>query len=54
MGLVSIGLALTVPIQWIRTAGVIYSWQGPLHWRNGTLIEHQRARAFPSSTPAPR
>jgi uncharacterized membrane protein len=33
VGLVSVFLALTVPIEWIWTAGVIYSLQGPLHWR---------------------
>ncbi len=54
VGLVSIVLALTVSIEWIWTAGVIYVLQGPLHWRNGVLIERARARAFPSSTPAPR
>ena len=54
VGLVSILLALTVPIQWIWTAGVIYSLQGPLHWRNGMLIERQRARARLSSTAAPQ
>jgi uncharacterized membrane protein len=53
VGMSSIVLALTVPIQWIWTAGVIYSLQGPLHWRNGVLIERARARAFPSSTPTP-
>ena len=53
VGLLSILLALTVPIRWIWTAGVIYSLQGPLHWRNGVLIERQRARARLSSTPAP-
>jgi uncharacterized membrane protein len=50
VGISSIVLALTVPIQWIWTAGVIYSLQGPLHWRNGMLIERARERAFPSST----
>jgi len=54
VGMSSIVLALTVPIQWIWTAGVIYGLQGPLHWRNGVLIERARARAFPSSTPARR
>ena len=49
VGLVSILLALTVPIQWIWTAGVVYSLQGPLHWRNGVMIERQRAIAFPSA-----
>ena len=52
VGLSSIVLALKVPISWIWTAVVIYSLQGPLHWRNGLLIERARARAFPSSTPA--
>ena len=41
-------MALTVPIEWIWTAGVIYGLQGPLHWRNGVLIERARAKAFPS------
>jgi uncharacterized membrane protein len=49
VGLSSVVLALTVPIQWIWTAGVIYSLQGPLHWRNGVLIERARARSFPSA-----
>ena len=49
VGLLSVLLALTVPIQWIWTAGVIYSLQGPLHWRNGVLIERQRARLFRSA-----
>ena len=46
VGLVSVVLSLTVPIQWIWTAGVIYMLQGPLHWSNGRLIERQRAREF--------
>ena len=49
VGLTSIVMALTVPIQWIWTAGVIYALQGPLHWRNGVLIERQRARLFPAA-----
>jgi hypothetical protein len=48
VGLVSIVLALTVPIEWIWTAGVIYGFMGPLHWRNGVLVERARARAFPA------
>jgi uncharacterized membrane protein len=53
VGLVSIALALTVPIQWIWIAGVIYGLQGPLHWRNGVLIERAREQALRASTPAP-
>jgi len=53
VGLLSIVLALTLPINWIWMAGFIYSIQGPLHWRNGVLIARRRERAFPSSTPAP-
>ena len=53
MGVVSIVLALTVPIEWIWTAGAVYGLLGPVHWRNGVLIERARGRAFPSSTPAP-
>jgi uncharacterized membrane protein len=48
VGLVSIVLALTVPIQWLWTAGAIYCLQGPLHWRNGVLLDRARARAFES------
>lgn len=54
IGIISIVLARTVPINLIWTAGVIYSLQGPLHWRNGVLIERARARRPPSSTPARR
>ncbi len=49
VGLVSIVLSLTVPIQWIWTAGVIYAFQGPLHWRNGVLIERAREKRFGSA-----
>ena len=49
VGLLSIVLALTVPINWIWAAGAVYGLQGPLHWRNGVLIERARARAFPTS-----
>ena len=50
VGLLSIVLALTVPINWIWAAGAVYGLQGPLHWRNGVLIERARARAFPTSS----
>jgi uncharacterized membrane protein len=46
VGVLSIVLALTVPIQWIWTAGAIYGLQGPLHWRNGVAIDRARAKAF--------
>ena len=49
VGLASIVLALTVPIQWVWTAGVIYVMQGPLHWRNGVLIERAHAKRFGSA-----
>ncbi|HEX7283713.1 MAG TPA: TMEM175 family protein [Vicinamibacterales bacterium] len=49
VGLLSIVLAVTVPINWIWVAGAVYGLQGPLHWRNGVLIERARARAFPTS-----
>ena len=45
VGAVSIVLALTIPIQLIWVAGVIYALQGPLHWRNGVLIDRARKRA---------
>jgi hypothetical protein len=54
VGVLSVILALTLPIDYIWIAGVIYALQGPLHWRNGVLIERERARALPSSTPAPQ
>ena len=46
VGLMSVLLALTVPIEWIWTAGVIYALQGPLHWRNGVLIARAREKRF--------
>jgi uncharacterized membrane protein len=46
VGVLSIVMALTVPIQWIWTAGAIYGLQGPLHWRNGVAIDRARAKAF--------
>jgi uncharacterized membrane protein len=54
VGLVSVMLALAVPINWIGTAGVVYMLQWPLHWANGRFIERRRAKEFPSSTPARR
>lgn len=52
VGLLSIRLALTVQIENIWTAGVIYALQGPLHSLNGWLTGRARARMLPSSTPA--
>lgn len=46
VGLLSGVMALTVPINWIWTAGAIYGLQGPLHWRNGVLINRARKRAL--------
>lgn len=46
VGLLSVVIALTVPIDWIWTAGAIYGLQGPLHWRNGVLIDRARRRAL--------
>jgi uncharacterized membrane protein len=53
VGLLSVFLALMLPINWLGLAGIVYALQGPLHWRNGVLISRQREKAFPSSTPAP-
>ncbi|HEX6213553.1 MAG TPA: hypothetical protein VFZ38_01980 [Vicinamibacterales bacterium] len=50
VGILSVVLALTVPIEWIWLAGMIYMLQAPLHWRNGLLIERARTRAFPAPT----
>ncbi|HUQ89184.1 MAG TPA: TMEM175 family protein [Vicinamibacterales bacterium] len=49
VGLLSILMALTLPIKWLGLAGVVYMLQGPLHWRNGVLIARQRAKQFSSS-----
>jgi hypothetical protein len=54
VGLLSMVLAWALPWPWLVLAGPIYGILGPLHWRNGVLIERARARAFPSSTPEPR
>ena len=44
VGLVSIVLAWTLPLDWFWVAGPVYALQGPLHWRNGVLIERARAK----------
>jgi uncharacterized membrane protein len=54
VGVLSVLIALTVPIEWIWTAGAIYGLQGPLHWRNAVVIARARATALHASTPAPR
>lgn len=54
VGLLSIRIALTAPMEWFWAAGAIYALQGPLHALNGALTGRARARAFPSSTPARR
>ena len=50
VGIASILMALTVPIQWIWTAGAIYGLQGPLHWRNGVMIDRARKRTTAATT----
>jgi hypothetical protein len=52
VGLVSIVMALTLPVYLIAFSGMIYALQGPLHYRNGVLIARERAKVPPSSTPA--
>jgi uncharacterized membrane protein len=52
VGILSIVMAVTLPFPYFLFAGPVYALQGPLHWRNGVLIERARAKAFPSSTPA--
>jgi uncharacterized membrane protein len=54
VGMVSIALALVLPIEQLWIAGLVYILQGPIQWRNGLLIERERVKAFPSSTPAPQ
>lgn len=49
VGLVSIVLALTLPLDYFWIAGPVYGMQGPIHWANGVSIARARARAFPSS-----
>jgi uncharacterized membrane protein len=46
LGLVSIALAWTLPIDWFWVAGPVYGLQGPLHWRNGVLIARARQQQF--------
>ena len=50
VGLLSIVMALTIPVGLIGFAGAIYGLQGPLHWRNGVLIDRARRKAFPSTS----
>ena len=53
VGVLSIVIALTVPIELVWLGGVVYALQGPLHWRNGVLIERARAKVLRASTPTP-
>lgn len=48
VGILSVVLALALPIERIAYAGMIYALQGPLHWRNGVLIERARTKRFSS------
>lgn len=48
VGLLSIRIALTAPIEMIWAAGAIYALQGPLHAVNGTLTGRARAQLFRS------
>ena len=52
LGLVSIVLAWTLPINWFWVAGPVYALQGPLHWRNGVLIARAREKLLSSSADA--
>jgi uncharacterized membrane protein len=52
VGVLSIVLALTLPVQWLWMAGPIYTLQGPLQWLNGRITARERARTLPSSMPA--
>jgi uncharacterized membrane protein len=54
VGLLSVAMAWVLPAPWFVLAGPVYGIQGPLHWRNALLIERQRAKTFPSSTPEPQ
>ena len=48
VGLLSLVLAWTLPVNWFWVAGPVYALQGPLHWRNGVVIERARAQLFSS------
>lgn len=50
VGLVSIVLAQTLPLNLFWIAGPVYALQGPIHWINGVLLARQRARLFPSAS----
>jgi len=52
LGLVSIVLAWTLPLNWFWVAGPVYGLQGPLHWINGTLLARARERQFGSAARA--
>lgn len=52
VGLVSIVLAWTLPLDWFWVAGPVYALQGPLHWRNGVLLDRARKKAFSASPDA--
>lgn len=54
IAVVSIVMALTVPIELVWTAGAIYALQGPVQATNGSITARQRAKAFPSSRQAHR
>jgi len=49
VGVLSIILALTLPLHLIWIAGFVYILQGTLHAVNGRLIGRARVRAFPPS-----
>jgi uncharacterized membrane protein len=50
VGLASIVLALTLPIDFFWIAGPVYALQGPLHWRNGVLLAREREKRFGSTS----
>lgn len=52
VGLVSIVLALTLPVDQFWIAGPVYALQGPIHWRNGVLLARAREKRFGSAVRA--
>jgi Endosomal/lysosomal potassium channel TMEM175 len=53
LGVASVLLAITLPIERLWISGMIYALEGPIQGVNGYLTGKARARRAPSSTPTP-
>jgi uncharacterized membrane protein len=52
LGVASVMMAITLPMNWFAFSGLIYALEGPLQGANGWIRGSRRERVFPSSTPA--